>query len=50
MGCQFGLQGFPKKFFQYLNFQLSNRLGEANFSVSADIYSLVQELLKWRVK
>ena len=45
-----GLHGFPEKFFQYLNFQLSSRLGEANFSVSADIYPLVQELLKWRVK
>jgi len=44
--CWFGLHGFPEKFFQYLNFQLSSRLGEANFSVSADIYPLVQELLK----
>ena len=41
-----GLHGFPEKFFQYLNFQLSSRLGEANFSGAADIYSLVPELLK----
>jgi len=39
-----------EKFFQNLNFQLSSRLGEANFSGSSDIYSLVQELLKYRVK
>jgi hypothetical protein len=50
LGCQFGLHGFRRIFFQCINFHLSSRLGEANFSRSADIYFLVHELLKWRVK